>query len=415
MMNIRRRWTFSAALLLFAVVLALQGISLTGCGNDPNSTASASATPTQFIFTSDAHYGIFRTSGTGTFAVVSTGATISAIADSHSVNAAMIAVMNSLPTLTFPADGGINAGKTVSSFEFIMHGGDIANRMEVLTGGPTGTYQVQSAATSWDQFKTDYIDGLTLKTRSGSKTPLYMIPGNHDISNAIGYYKTMSPLTDATSIMEIFNRMTIPAILRTAVTYSYTADKVYHSKTIGGVHFMFVGSWPDSIARDWMRTDLATISATTPAVIVAHDEPVSEAKHFTNPNAPYDINSTNKFENVTYDTLESGLTSTAGTTIEQERLVEFLKDHKNIVAYFHGNDHINGVYKYTGPQGDISLNVVRVDSPMKGIASVPDPTQLAFKVVAIDADAKNMTVRDYNWMLGSWGTGTTWSLAPRSK
>src|ERR1043165_4224967 len=33
--------------------------------------------------------------------------------------------------------------------------------------------------------------GLKLHARSGSRSPVYAVPGNHDISNAIGYYKPM--------------------------------------------------------------------------------------------------------------------------------------------------------------------------------------------------------------------------------
>ncbi len=85
------------------------------------------------------------------------------------------------------------------------------------------------------------------------------------------------------------------------------------------------------------------------------------------------------------------------TLIEQRALVSFLDAHKNIVAYFHGNDHINGSFTYTGPDNDISLNVFSVNSPMKGTVSVDDPTNLTFKVVSIAPDAKDMTARDYQW------------------
>ena len=102
------------------------------------------------------------------------------------------------------------------------------------------------------------------------------------------------------------------------------------------------------------------------------------------------------------------------SVIEQSALVAWLKEHKNIVAYFHGNDHINGYYTYSGPNSEIALNVFRVDSPMKGSVSKSDPTQLALKVVSIDPNAQNMTVRDYMWNTKTWGASTTVSLAPRS-
>jgi hypothetical protein len=98
--------------------------------------------------------------------------------------------------------------------------------------------------------------------------------------------------------------------------------------------------------------------------------------------------------------------------IEQRALVAFLKAHRNIVAYFHGNDHINGAFTYTGPDNDIRLNVFSVDSPMKGTVSMDDPSKLTFKVVSIDPEARNMTVRDYLWNTRMWGATTNVSLVP---
>lgn len=52
---------------------------------------------------------------------------------------------------------------------------------------------------------------------------------------------------------------------------------------------------------------------------------------------------------------------------------------------------------WRGPDGDIALNVFRVDSPMKGKASGDDETKLSFHVVAIDGQAGTMTVREPFW------------------
>jgi hypothetical protein len=100
--------------------------------------------------------------------------------------------------------------------------------------------------------------------------------------------------------------------------------------------------------------------------------------------------------------------------------VAWLKLHKNIVAYFHGNDNRNEFYTYTGPDNDISLNVFRVDSPMKGTISgidatdgKGDPTKLSFQVITIDSAKNSMTVREYLWNTRTWGVSTTVSLAPR--
>ncbi len=93
----------------------------------------------EFIFTSDAHYGLTRPAFRG-------GANV----DAHVVNAAMVARMNALAD---PVD-------------FIVEAGDIANREET-TGSVTGG-AIQPAAASWAQFKTDYIDGLALHDRAGA-------------------------------------------------------------------------------------------------------------------------------------------------------------------------------------------------------------------------------------------------------
>jgi hypothetical protein len=374
------------------------------------------AIETQFVFTSDAHYGIKR-------AVAFNG-----YSSGFQVNGAMIGVMNGLPNVTLPCgDNGVNSCKPVGAIDFVVEGGDIANRSE-------GATNKQTAAVSWAQFKTDYIDTLNLPDKSGKRSPLFIIPGNHDVTNAIGYYKapldTPSGL-DATSYTQIFNLMMKPTTtlansafvgatpsFSTAAT-SYLNDRVMYSKDINGVHYIFITMWPDSVARNWMDSDLAKVSTSTPVILVTHDQPDIETKHLTNPNGSHDINATDKFENMVADMSadkdsSGNLTINAPSTTAQRALVAWLKTHKNIVAYFHGNDHINGAYTYTGPDNDISLNVFRVDSPMKGTVSITDPTQLIFKVVSIDSTAKNMTVRDYLWNAKKWGASTTVSLAPRA-
>ncbi|MDD2336343.1 MAG: metallophosphoesterase [Geobacteraceae bacterium] len=380
-----------------AVMLVTTLFALSGCGSSDQST-------TQFVFTSDAHYGIKRTAFDG-------------YSSAQQVNGAMVTVMNTIPGLTLPCnDAGVNSCKSVGAIDFVAETGDIANRMEANSGGYT---QVQSAAISWNQFKSDYIDRLELKDKTGKEAALYIVPGNHDVTDAIGFYKAMTPTSDATSIAEIFNLMMNPTTQRTKDSYDYSTDKVFFSKDINGVHYEFITMWPDSVARAWMENDLKNVPSTTPVIIFTHDQPDIETKHLMNPNGSHDINATDKFENMvadqSVDTDTNGLlTIDAPSTSEQRDLVTFLKKHKNIVAYFHGNDHINGTYTYTGPDNDISLNVIRVDSPMKGSVSKKDPTQLAFKVVSVAPAAKKMTVRDYMWQSRTWGNSTTFSLAPRS-
>jgi 5'-nucleotidase len=387
-----------------------------------NRIVRSEAAPIQFVYTSDAHYGITRKD------LASSTTTVTA----QAVNQALIASINALQSTTtpvaIPCDNGVNAcASNVGAVDFVAETGDIANRSESAKG-------IQSAASSWTQFETDYINGLTLTDRNSSKSPLYIVPGNHDVSNAIGYYKTLAPVLDATSYVNIYNMMLNPATTLTNAGFigtsatdaaaSYASNKVYYSKDIGGVHFVFIGMWPDSAARNWMESDLRKVSSTTPVVLFTHDEPAIETKHLMNPNGTHTINKTDAFENLVIG--ENGgyasVPAISGTsTIEQNALVNWLKGHKNVVAYFHGNTNFNEFYTYAGPNSDISLNTFRVDSPMKGMVSgidaangIGDPSKLSYQVISIDPSATQMTVREYLWNTKTWGASTTVPLAPRS-
>ena len=333
----------------------------------------------QFIFTSDAHYGIVRPSFRGQENV--TG---------KNVNMAMLQKINSLPTAVFPEDGGVAAGKTTGPIDFIVEGGDIANRMEI---------PIQAATTSWQQFEADYLHKITLTDHSGKPVPLLIIPGNHDISNAIGHYKTMSPTTDATSMAGIYNLMMKPSVALTKETYNYNIHRIHFSKNMNGIHFMFINLWPDSAERIWMKKDLRKISRRKPVIIFTHDQPESEAKHFSKlNNLPF--NATDKFENLLaehYKDVATAKTDGGNTALEQTGWISFIKRHPNIKAYFHGNSNWNEFYDYKGIQNDISLPMFRVDSPMKGKYSAKDETRLSFQVVTIDTLLHRMTVRECLW------------------
>src|SRR5665213_1724323 len=110
----------------------------------------------QIVFTSDAHYGISRKEFRGDSNVAA-----------HIVNHAMIEKINDLPNTLFPHDKGVDAGKKITSIDYLIEGGDIANRMEIPD---------QSDATSWRQFCSDYMNGITLTNHSGKKTDLLIIP-----------------------------------------------------------------------------------------------------------------------------------------------------------------------------------------------------------------------------------------------
>ena len=355
----------------------------------------------QMIYTSDSHYGITKTNFQGATKV-----------DAHVVNAAMVNKMNGMSLMTFPGDNGYKAGQVVGPIDYVINTGDIANREE-----GTSTSAIQSAAASWAQFENDYINGFTLKNMNGQNATLLLAPGNHDVSNAIGFTKPMYPATDATSIVNIYNLMMKPATPKTTSNYNYTTDKVNYSKNIGGVHFMFLTLWPDSANRIWMNNDIAAVSAKTPVVIFTHDNPDLDTKHLHNPNGIHDINATDLFENMVEETCKDGLTTSAASIIEQRGFACWVKAHNNVKAYFHGHSNANEYYVYKGPDNNIALRTIRVDSPMKGNFSATNEKLLSYQVIALDSVSKNMTVRECLWnptaTAGApiqWGASITFAL-----
>ncbi len=352
-------------------------MAMTGCKKDDKSDDNTPAI-IQFVFTSDAHYGITRAAFQGKTKV-----------DAHVVNAAMVAQMNTLPGLTLPNDNGINSGLKINAVDYVLEAGDIANRMETSAS-------VQTAASSWEQFKIDYLQTLSVKNSKGKNAELLIVPGNHDVSNTIGYYATMSPLTDATSMAGIYNLM-FNTTTKTAANYSYKNDRINYSREIGGVHFCFIQMWPDSSVRVWLEKDLQNVAGTTPVIIVAHDQPAVVTNHFTNPNGDHSINNVDKFDNVLDEQLKDGTSSTGSNAIEQRAFVAFLKNHTNIKAYLHGHVHESKYYTYTGPDNDITLPTVGADSPMKGVVSSTDETKLTFHFGALDTKNKVLTMRECYW------------------
>ena len=359
----------------------------------------------QFVYTSDAHYGITRHQFDGDSNV-----------DARIVNDRMIAQINTLSEMTLPQDHGVNAGQPVAAIDYLIQSGDIANRQEI---------PYQSASVSWGQFVHGYKEGLTLKDRSGAPVSLLLVPGNHDLSDAIGFYRKMQPLTDPASMVGIYNLMRSPSVPKTAASFHYPVDKINYSGDIGGIHFLFLTIWPDSANRIWMEEELKKISAGTPVIIVAHDPPEGDAAHFINPNGAHDINAKDKFENLleewskdpqdvaprpaqpsgipaliarpAKDTANPADGKPQNDRIEQLGFVAFLKAHPNIKAYFHGHNNWNQFYTYTGPDHDIQLPTFRVDSPMKGKYSSKDETKLSFQLISIDTRSRTMTVRECLW------------------
>lgn len=421
-------------LLCFLIIMSINGQAR----SMPTDTVSPII---QFVYTSDAHYGITRHQFDSDSNV-----------DARIVNARMIAKINSLPAMTLPMDQGVNAGLPVGAIDYFIQSGDIANREEI---------PIQSATVSWAQFRDGYIQGMTLKDKSGKPATLLIVPGNHDVSDAIGFYKKMQPPTDPASMIGIYNLMMHPAIPKTSTDFHYPADKINYSRDIGGIHFLFLTIWPDSANRRWMEMDLQKVNAGTPVIIVAHDPPEGDAAHFINPNGAHDINPKDRFENLLEEwskdkqdkqasPADASVSPNPATRpapkqasqvlntqpapvakdmpapdakpqndrIEQLGFVAFLKAHPNIKAYFHGHNNWNQFYTYTGPDNDIALPVFRVDSPMKGKYSSKDETKLSFQLISIDTASKTMTVRECLWNATpahpenavSWGESITISL-----
>jgi len=374
---------------------------------DENRTKITGSQPTTFLYTSDAHYGIKRSVVFGSYS------------NAVQVNGLMIRSMNNMPNEVLPSDSGINAGKQVGYIDFIAMTGDISNRQE-------SSKKIQSATTSYAQFKTDYVNNVSILDKSGNKAGLYLTPGNHDVSNAIGYTKTLLPATDDAVMFNMYNSFMKPATPLVAGVYNYATNRIVYSKDIGGVHFVFLSMWPDSTIRPLIDADLSGMTnKNAPVVLFTHDQPDIETKHLTSPNGSTDF--TNGFENLITDVVadndSSGkLTTSSPSTTAQKGLADWLATKKNIVAYFHGNDNYTQNYTWTGTGNQINLNVFRVDSPMKGAVSgidaadgKGDSSKLAYNVVTIDASAQSMTVREYLWQQKKWGTSTTVSLTARSK
>lgn len=350
--------------------------------------------PFHLVFTSDAHFGLQRAHFRGADSV-----------DATVVNAALVGAINRLPGLALPADGGVGAGLPIGRLEAVIEGGDIANRAE---GG------VQPAAKSWQQFLSLYRDGLHTADRSGAPTALWPIVGNHDASNAIGFYRPLAPGADPASWLGVYNMIMRPAAPLTAARFKATRDRVHFVRDVGGVHFLFLHIWPDSAERAWIARELSRIPATMPVVLVTHDQPVVEAKHFINPNGAGDINARDKFENLLTERLRSGLSTESPTIVEQRALATFIRRYPNIRGYFHGNSNAHEFYDWTGPDGDIRLPVFRVDSPMKGAKSASDEQLLSFMVISISTDGARLTARECRYNTGagaiSWGETRTVAL-----
>jgi Calcineurin-like phosphoesterase len=351
----------------------------------------------QFIFTSDVHFGLtknkFRNKEN---------------ASAAEVNLAMVNAMNGLPDSTLPFDKGVNAGHRINFIDAVAITGDIANRQEK---------GIQSATASWHEFAIDYMQNLHVMNAKHQPAALLITPGNHDISNAVGFHRAMEPLTDVTSLFNIYDLEMKSSKLLSKQTFNAATDRVHYSRDFNGVHFVFVQAWPDSSERKWMENDLSNISVTTPVIVFTHSYPDVEARFFTNPNGNHSINENDKFENLVPEVFKDGVSVEDKAMIEQKAFVAFIQQHPQIKAYFHGHTNYTEYYDWKGPEQNINLHCFRADSPMKGKYSAKDETKLAFELVSIDTEKKLMTVRECLWNVPSakgyhlqWGQTATIAL-----
>jgi hypothetical protein len=346
------------------------------------------------IFCSDVHYGLVKKNFRGRSNVTS-----------EEVNRAMITAMETLPGLRLPADTGAGAGQLVSGIEAVAITGDICNRQEK---------GIQSATVSWQQFYQAYVQGLHLKRQDGQPAELCVIPGNHDISNAIGYTKPLKPATDKASLVGMYNLEMQPAVPKTARTFNPLVDKIHYARDIGGVHLLFVDAWPDSSERAWMARDLQQVPSTTPVLLFVHAMPDVESRFFTNPARKHKLSAKAGFQNLVNEVFKDGPTIRDSALIEQAALAAFLQQHPNIKAYFHGHVNYTEYYHWNGPKSTLRLPCFRVDSPMKGQYSSHKEDLLSFQLISIDNTTGRMTVRECLWNADpgkiTWGAATTLSL-----
>jgi len=367
----------------FILLFCIAGFVNTGFAQ--KSKLSLKDSIVQFIFTSDVHFGLAK----NTFQNKTNVAALE-------VNKAMVKSMNQLQGQVIPNDNGVNANQVIKGFDAAIITGDIANRMED---------GVQSATKSWEEFKQVYIDSLQITNANNKKSNLFLVPGNHDMSNAIGFHRPMAPKKDAASMLGIYNLM-FPE--KQVKVFDSSLNRVHYAKDINGAHFIFLSLYPDSAERVWMEKDLSKISNSTPVLLFAHSIPNVEPRFFENPNGIHDINEEDKFENLVPERYKDGKDVKGVTTIEQNEFAAFIKKHPNIKVYFHGHENFTEYYTYKGPKNDIELNCIRADSPMKGRASAKDETKLAYEIVTINTNTKKLTVREVLWNQPSKTAPFTW-------
>ncbi|MCC8189465.1 MAG: metallophosphoesterase, partial [Planctomycetes bacterium] len=249
-----------------------------------------------FVFTSDQHYGVTRPHFRGQTDV-----------PADRVNAAMVDAINALAGAVFPADNGVMACQPVPATEFVISGGDIANRME-----GTDPAVVITAQRCWEQFQSQYLDGITLTAASGDRAEVVVVPGNHDASNAIGFFRTMTPATDPGAMLAMYRRAHGDLA---AEEFDHAQHKVFLSRDWCGIRLFLFQMWPCRETRERLEREIALLPAGTPVILVTHMQPDIDANRLTNPNGQNDINPNDKFENLVSDIASVATVRGRGTPV----------------------------------------------------------------------------------------------------
>ena len=103
--------------------------------------------------------------------------------DARVVNAALVARMKtSCRPRPFPKDGGLRSASPIGAIDFVVDTGDIANREEAAPAAAPGGRGVVEPVPEPTTSQT-----LRLKNADGDIAPVFVVPGNHDASNAVGF------------------------------------------------------------------------------------------------------------------------------------------------------------------------------------------------------------------------------------
>lgn len=346
--------------------------------------------PLTFAVVADLHFGLARARFQGDTAVAAAR-----------VNAALARSLRAVRTIRFPADGGVAAGQPVGVLAAVAVAGDIANRAE---GG------VQPGATSWEEFLNVFVAPLE---RAVPRIPVYVAAGNHDASNAVGFTPTLMPPTDTAPMSGL--RVRMPGVRRdTLRPFDYRRDRIHFVVDLGGVQLMVLHIWPDSEERRWMEQELAMIPDSVPVLLLTHDPPVPDVKHFL----PREGETGNEgFQSLLAERWaplaeRRGLPGMDGPEASgtYAAFLALLARHRNVRAYFHGHVNYTEFYDIRDDDRQVSVPAFRVDSPLKGRDSANDDARLSYLIVSVATDRQTMTVREYRWSAPAelrWGPRCT--------